>query len=97
MSHGASACIDICPTCRATSQNEARQARSSLRIQEEVSPLESPNSNRGRRSGGPATVTAAERTQARSVSLRRIGRLFTNYRLQLAIVIAINRYAVLAT
>jgi hypothetical protein len=30
------------------------------------------------------------------VSLRRIGRLFTNYRLQLAIVIAINRYAVLA-
>jgi ATP-binding cassette, subfamily B, bacterial len=34
-------------------------------------------------------VTAAERAQARSVSLRRIGRLFTAYRRQLAIVIAI--------
>jgi ATP-binding cassette subfamily B protein len=54
-----------------------------------VSPLESPNTNRGRRSSGPLTVTAAERAQARSVSLRRIGRLFTAYRRQLAIVIAI--------
>ncbi|MCW2647792.1 MAG: transporter [Pseudonocardiales bacterium] len=53
-----------------------------------MSPLESLNSTRGRRLAGP-TVTAAERTQARSVSLRRIGRLFTAYRLQLAIVIAI--------
>ncbi|MDQ2750874.1 MAG: ABC transporter ATP-binding protein, partial [Actinomycetota bacterium] len=34
-------------------------------------------------------MTAAERAQARSVSLRRIGRLFTAYRGQLAIVIAI--------
>jgi ATP-binding cassette subfamily B protein len=35
------------------------------------------------------TVTAAEKTQAREVSLRRIGRLFIPYRVQLAIVIAI--------
>jgi len=34
-------------------------------------------------------VTAAEKTQAREVSLRRIGRLFTPYRWQLAIVTAI--------
>jgi ATP-binding cassette subfamily B protein len=54
-----------------------------------VSPLESHNFNRGRRSGGPLTVTAAERTQAGSVSLRRIGRLFIAYRFQLAIVTAI--------
>ena len=40
--------------------------------------------NRGRR-----TVTAAEKAQAREVSLRRIGRLFTPYRWQLAIVTAI--------
>src|SRR5207247_1197194 len=34
-------------------------------------------------------VTAAERAQAREVSLRRIGRLFTPYRWQLAVVTAI--------
>ncbi|MGI8880624.1 MAG: ABC transporter ATP-binding protein [Jatrophihabitans sp.] len=45
--------------------------------------------NRGRRSGGSATVTAAEKAQAREVSLRRIGRLFTPYKLPLAIVTAI--------
>jgi ATP-binding cassette subfamily B protein len=54
-----------------------------------VSSLESLNSNRARRSGGPAAVTAAERAQARDVSLRRIGRLFAAYRFPLAIVIAI--------
>ena len=43
---------------------------------------------RGRR-GGPHTVTAAEKAQAREVSLRRIGRLFTAHRRQLAVVIAI--------
>jgi ATP-binding cassette subfamily B protein len=37
----------------------------------------------------PQTVTAAEKTQAREVSLRRIGHLFIPYRLQLAVVIAI--------
>jgi ATP-binding cassette, subfamily B, bacterial len=42
-----------------------------------------------RRGRGAATVTAAEKTQARQVSLRRIGRLFTPYRGQLAVVTAI--------
>jgi len=37
----------------------------------------------------PHTVTAAEKTQAREVSLRRIGQLFIPYRMQLAVVIAI--------
>jgi ATP-binding cassette subfamily B protein len=41
------------------------------------------------RTRGSKTVTAAEKTQAREVSLRRIGRLFTPYRWQLAIVTAI--------
>ncbi len=43
----------------------------------------------GRGRGGPATVTAAERTQAHEVSLRRIGRLFRPYRWQLAVVAAV--------
>jgi ATP-binding cassette, subfamily B, bacterial len=46
------------------------------------------NSNPGR-GHGPRTVTAAEKAQAREVSLRRIGRLFTPYRWQLAVVTAI--------
>jgi ATP-binding cassette subfamily B protein len=46
------------------------------------------NNSRGR-AHGPRTVTAAEKAQARDVSLRRIGRLFTPYRWQLAIVTAI--------
>src|SRR5580692_5210499 len=55
--------------------------------------LESPQtnrdlSNRGR-THGSRTVTAAEKAQAREVSLRRIGHLFTPYRGQLAIVTAI--------
>ena len=41
------------------------------------------------RGGGRRAVTAAEKAQAREVSLRRIGRLFTPYRWQLAIVTAI--------
>jgi ATP-binding cassette, subfamily B, bacterial len=41
------------------------------------------------RTHGPRTVTAAEKAQAREVSLRRIGQLFTPYRWQLAIVTAI--------
>jgi ATP-binding cassette, subfamily B, bacterial len=47
--------------------------------------------NRGTpgRDRGPRTVTAAEKSQARDVSLRRIGRLFRPYRWQLAIVTAI--------
>ena len=42
-----------------------------------------------RRTRGPKAVTAAEKAQAREVSLRRIGRLFRPYRWQLAIVTAI--------
>src|ERR1700722_16443338 len=56
-------------------------------------PLESPHTNRDTnaagRSRGSRTVTAAEKTQAREVSLRRIGRLFTPYRWQIAVVTAI--------
>ena len=44
---------------------------------------------RAGRGGGPRTVTAAEKAQAREVSLRRIGRLFAPYRWQLGIVIVI--------
>ena len=44
---------------------------------------------RAGRGNGPRTVTAAEKAQAREVSLRRIGRLFTPYRWQLGIVTAI--------
>jgi ATP-binding cassette subfamily B protein len=55
--------------------------------------LASPQTNRdissARRTRGPRTVTAAEKAQARAVSLRRIARLFTPYRWQLAIVTAI--------
>jgi ATP-binding cassette, subfamily B, bacterial len=55
--------------------------------------LASPQTNREVRSAGrghgPRTVTAAEKAQAREVSLRRIGRLFTPYRWQLGIVTAI--------
>jgi ATP-binding cassette, subfamily B, bacterial len=54
--------------------------------------LASPQTNRDTARGrdrGPKTVTAAEKAQAREVSLRRIGRLFTPYRWPLAIVTAI--------
>jgi ATP-binding cassette, subfamily B, bacterial len=54
--------------------------------------LASPNTTRDSSTGrgrGLRTVTAAERAQAREVSLRRIGRLFTPYRWQLAVVTAI--------
>ncbi|HEY3981685.1 MAG TPA: ABC transporter ATP-binding protein [Streptosporangiaceae bacterium] len=47
---------------------------------------ETPAAGRGR---GPRTVTAAEKEQARGVSLRRIGQLFTPYRWPLAIVTGI--------
>ncbi len=43
---------------------------------------------RGRR-GGPKSATAAEKTQAREVSLARIGRLFTHHKLALTVVTAI--------
>ncbi len=45
--------------------------------------------NRGRRSAGPSAITAAERAEAKSVSLRRVGALFRPHRTQLAIVMAI--------
>jgi ATP-binding cassette, subfamily B, bacterial len=52
--------------------------------------LESPPTNRDPGRGrGHRTVTAAEKAQAREVSLRRIGALFRPYRWQLAIVTAI--------
>ena len=55
--------------------------------------MASPDTNRDikstSRTRGSRTVTAAEKAQARDVSLRRIGRLFTPYRWQLAIVTAI--------
>ena len=54
--------------------------------------METPQSNRDTNAGrgrGPRTVTAEQKAQAREVSLRRIGRLFTPYRWQLAIVTAI--------
>lgn len=41
------------------------------------------------RERGPKSVSAAEKKQAREVSLRRIGRLFTHHRLQIAVVTAI--------
>ncbi len=50
--------------------------------------MDSQTSDSGRRGRAP-TVTAAERAQARDVSLRRIGRLFTAHRLPLAVVTAI--------
>ncbi len=43
----------------------------------------------GRRARGSRAVSATEKAQAREVSLRRIGALFTNYRGQLAVVTAI--------
>jgi ATP-binding cassette subfamily B protein len=52
--------------------------------------LASPHTNRDiNRTRGSRTVTAAEKAQARGVSLRRIGQLFTPYRGPLAIVTAI--------
>jgi ATP-binding cassette, subfamily B, bacterial len=45
--------------------------------------------NRDTHGRGPRTVTAAEKEQAREVSLRRIGRLFGPHRWQLAVVTAI--------
>ena len=44
-------------------------------------------SERGR--SGAHAVSATDKARARDVSLRRIGRLFTTYRAQLAIVVAI--------
>jgi ATP-binding cassette subfamily B protein len=53
--------------------------------------LTSPHANRDTpgRDRSPRTATAAEKAQAREVSLRRIGRLFRPYRMQLAAVTAI--------
>ena len=54
-----------------------------------ASPETNKETTRAGRGHGPRTVTAAEKAQAREVSLRRIGRLFTPYRWQLGIVTAI--------
>ena len=53
-----------------------------------ATPIERDVGRTGRRRE-PQTVTAAEKAQARQVSLRRIGQLFLPYRAQLAAVIAI--------
>ncbi|WP_254549870.1 ABC transporter ATP-binding protein [Catellatospora tritici] len=50
--------------------------------------MERPSFERGR-GGGSRTVTAEEKAQAREVSLRRIGTLFTAHRWQLTVVTAI--------
>jgi ATP-binding cassette subfamily B protein len=54
-----------------------------------VSALDHDNQKRGRPEGGRKSATAAEKEQAREVSLARIGRLFTNHKLSLAVVTAI--------
>jgi ATP-binding cassette, subfamily B, bacterial len=51
--------------------------------------LETQNPARGHGSGRRGPVTAAERAEARGVSLRRIGSLFTGHRLQLAVVVSL--------
>jgi ATP-binding cassette subfamily B protein len=51
-----------------------------------AAPETAPDAGRERRPRAPRTVTAAEKAQAREVSLRRIGRLFLPYRWQLALV-----------
>jgi ATP-binding cassette subfamily B protein len=51
--------------------------------------LESDTQNRPSRSGGRRPITAAEKAQARDVSLRRIGQLFTPYRWSLVVVTAV--------
>ncbi|MBW4701456.1 MULTISPECIES: ABC transporter ATP-binding protein [unclassified Micromonospora] len=51
--------------------------------------MDTTQTHREGRGGAPRTASAAEKTQARAVSLRRIGRLFTAYRGQLAVVTAI--------
>jgi len=54
-----------------------------------VSPTTNSDSGRTGRGRGARTVTAAEKAQAREVSLRRVGRLFAPYRWQMGIVTAI--------
>jgi ATP-binding cassette, subfamily B, bacterial len=54
-----------------------------------VSPPTNRDISRTDRTRGPKTVTAAEKAQARDVSLRRIGRLFTPYRWQMTLVTVI--------
>ncbi|WKU06629.1 ABC transporter ATP-binding protein [Micromonospora sp. HUAS LYJ1] len=51
--------------------------------------MDTTHPHREGRGGAPRTASAAEKSQARAVSLRRIGRLFTAYRGQLAVVTAI--------
>jgi ATP-binding cassette subfamily B protein len=54
-----------------------------------ASPHENRDTQAAGRGRGPRTVTAAEKAEARGVSLRRIGRLFRPYRWPLAVVTAI--------
>ena len=54
-----------------------------------VEPIDFKRGHRSRGSGGPESVTAAEKAQAREVSLRRIGKLFQPHGWSLLIVTAI--------
>src|SRR5215468_1194157 len=66
----------------------AEQIRAPMTSTSTATPIERDVGRTGRRRE-PQTVTAAEKAQARQVSLRRIGQLFLPYRAQLAVVIAI--------
>jgi ATP-binding cassette, subfamily B, bacterial len=69
---------------RASERDPPRQNRAAL-----ASPPTNRDHTRTGRTRGPNTVTAAEKAQAREVSLHRIGALFIPYRWHLAIVTAI--------
>src|SRR5262252_10444790 len=79
--------------CDRAPRGASRRSPARTPTTESSSLLESPHTNRDITRAGRGrslrTVTAAEKAQARDVSLRRIGRLFTPYRWQLAIVTAI--------
>src|SRR5262252_1055235 len=79
--------------CDRAPRGASRRSPARTPTTESSSLLESPNTNRDIARAGRGrslrTVTAAEKAQARDVSLRRIGRLFTPYRWQLAVVTGI--------
>src|SRR5262252_3882478 len=79
--------------CDRAPRGASRRSPARTPTTESSSLLESPHTNRDITRAGRGrslrTVTAAEKAQARDVSLRRIGRLFTPYRWQLAVVTAI--------
>jgi ATP-binding cassette, subfamily B, bacterial len=76
------------PSCASGALNTPTESSNLLASPPTNRDISSSSSN-SRRSRGTRTVTAAEKAQARQVSLRRIGQLFTPYRWQMAIVTAI--------